>query len=213
VVLVALMQACLLIPAAFVAGLAERGKTAPPLKIPLGNIAGGLLLLATLVALVASRAPLFVLGRDLPLLDLVGTLPLVLVTLAIWTQSERPAVQQQARKDEVVLATSVRLDVPALWKRLGALEPNAKPFATNPGAAAEPTGGWAASIWRHAGALGPPPRALEEIASAWAAPGAGWLVGDLPDSTERFFVVSSVLLAIRRDGLPSLVVTRSRSRS
>jgi len=204
--LVAIAQAWLVFPATLVFGLNERGKLAPPLRIPMAGKAALVLLGALLLALLFADGALRTPGRDLYLLDLLGTLPLTLVAFAIWTQAERIPPEEKKKADEAPKQERVLVDVPALWRRVGALEAKTRPVAERAGSSGEPMGGWAASFWRDSGALGPPPRALEEIGQAWKGSDQGWLVGDLPDPTERHFLVSATLLALRRDGLRCLVV-------
>jgi hypothetical protein len=202
---VALVHAGAFLVAAGVWALYERGRQGTAFRVPLADPAAWVLLGVPVLALVAVDGAW---RQDRPervLLDVAAVLPMVCVALAVWTRSERIAPPSPPRQVTQTQAPALpRVDVPALWRKVGALEAGARPlFSSAPSPLSEPVPRWSAAAWRHAGAEGPPPRALEEL---WEKPGEGWLVGDVPDPTERLFLTAYVLLALQREGLPCLVV-------
>jgi hypothetical protein len=207
VVPLALLHAVLFVCGVGVLALLERGE-GTPFRVPLADVTALALLAVPVVALAAVDGAW---RQDKPgrmLLDVAAVLPMLCVALAVWTRAERVAPPKPPEAPKVEAPALPRVDVVALWRRVGALEANARPLVSvAPVASPEPAPAWSAAAWREAGAGGPPPRALEELAAAWSMPSQGWLVGDLPDPTERFFLTACTLLALQREGLPCLVVS------
>ncbi|HZH17165.1 MAG TPA: hypothetical protein VE057_22615, partial [Archangium sp.] len=209
VLLLALPHAVAFLLATVVFALEESGhKSLASFRVPLADPLALVLVVVPVLALIAVDAPW---RQDKPrmLLDLAAVLPMLCVALAVWTRSERlppPPAKEEAPQPQT--PAPLRADVPGMWRKLGALEAQARPLLATQGTAiADSAPAWSAAAWRDSGATGAPPRALEEIATAWGSPNQGWLVGDLPDPTERYFLTSSVLLALQREGLPCLVIS------
>jgi len=142
------------------------------------------------------------------LIDVIAVTPITLITLAIWTQfawsPNKAKENQDAAEDD---GSRDAPDVVQLWRNIGALSADSTPLYVDPGHLdAEPEANAPSIAWRNALGQGPCPRALEELFATWRAPDQGWLVPDLPAPTERIFLTSALLLAIREHGLPCLVV-------
>jgi hypothetical protein len=203
VLALALAHALLFPVAAGVMALGERGRA--PFRVPLADAAAVALLAAPLLALAVMDGPY---RQDRPgrvLLDVVAVLPMLCVALAVWTRAERVAPVETPAPAEPV-APPPRVDVAALWRKVGALSAQARPLLTTSGAQGAEGPRESVTAWKDAGGTGPAPRALEEIAAAWREPGQGYLVGDLPDPTERHFLTACLTLALRRSDLPCLVI-------
>jgi len=182
-------------------------KFGTPFRVPLADPLAVILVAVPLLALYAVNVP-WRQAQPRALLDLAAVLPMLSMALAVWTRAERlppPPVKPEAPQPRA--PAPARADVPALWRKLGALDANARPLLATQGTGNDESApAWSVAAWKDSGAPGAPPRALEEIANAWGSPQQGWLVGDLPDPTERHFLTASVLLALQREGLPCLVV-------
>jgi len=141
--------------------------------------------------------------------DVLAWLPGAFVSLAIWTRSAWEPLQRRVRRSgEVPAPKRAGVDVVGLWRSIGALAPDAQPLvAARAVEATDEAGGAVTSAWRHAGGTGAAPGALSALLETWREPDQGWLVPDLPDPTERMFLSSALLLAIREHGIPCLVVT------
>ncbi|MDP2314260.1 MAG: DUF1998 domain-containing protein [Pseudomonadota bacterium] len=207
----AALDGALVVPFAALAAWRLRGDTArPAFRIPLAGPAGIVVAVAALLTLFGLDHA-YAVGQVQPatrvLLDAAALLPAAMACLAIWTLAGRDAPQAAAPEAEIEATRPDRVDVPALWRERGALDPAAGPLMEIP--AERGTGGptFAADAWRHVGAVGAPPLALEQIARLADKPGQGWLVGDLPDPTEATFLAASILLAAQGAGIPCLVVT------
>ena len=142
-------------------------------------------------------------------IDVLAWLPVAFVSLAIWTRSAWEPLQRRTRRGaDAPAPPRAGVNVVGLWQSIGALAPDAQPLvAARAVEATDEAGGAVTSAWRHAGGVGAAPGALSALLEAWREPDQGWLVPDLPDPTERMFLSSALLLAIREHGLPCLVVT------
>lgn len=187
-----------------------------PFQVPEPNIAAIVLLFGAFVtAPVSLWAFRTITTNDTHyLMDVMAIGPLSLVCLAIWTRfSWAPRVRAEDAPEEDAPEGPEGLNVVALWKKIGALRGDARPFFVAPAKPPEKAEGGAPSLaWRHAGGTGPAPDALAELFASWQTPDQGWLVPDLPDPTERTFLTAALLLAIREHGLPCLVVTQNPDR-
>jgi hypothetical protein len=178
-----------------------------PLRIPNADGMAAVLGLCALTAVLAGDYP-YRLGGAPVMLDLAGTLPVTILCFAIATRlqvAEPPPLPAVA-----VAPTEAPLppmDVPAHWKQLAALEPQARPLAATMGHQGQPGPDWAERAWHDVGAQGPAPRALEELVAAWSLPGHVYGVGDLPDPADVLFLSALALLAVRREGLPVLIIS------
>ena len=147
------------------------------------------------------------------LMDVMAIGPLSLVCLVIWTRfSWAPLEKAEDKAEDTPEDGPDGPDVVALWKEIGALREDARPFFVTPVKSDDSEGGIPTIAWRYAGGCGPAPEALSELFASWQTPDQGWLVPDLPDPTERTFLTAALMLAIREHGLPCLIVTQSPER-
>ena len=201
--------------AAAVIHLLRQRQRTRPFRVPKGNVAATALLggaLLSIVLMMWGYPPLS--SQDAHhMLDVVALGPVSLVCLAIWTRFSWAPLERPTQKREEDTREGPQTDVVALWKKIGALSSAAAAVYVvprRPGTEAEASAGGAATVaWRHAGGAGPAPRALVELLASWQKPDQGWLIPDLPDPTERTVLTTAILLAIRENGLPCLVVTQS----
>ncbi|MEN9799124.1 MAG: hypothetical protein RL653_2820 [Pseudomonadota bacterium] len=186
-------------------GLGERKG---PFRVQGRNAVAGLVAGLGLVGLYVLQGPYLSGTQPRLLVDVAGLLPLLCVSLVIWTRTEFVGAAA-AVPQALPQAPAVRgVNVPELWRSAGALSPGVQPLAQVAGKAGSAPGhGWADWAWKASGALGAAPRSLEQLFSGWEAPDQAWLVGDLPEPTEQHLLVGALLVASLRDGLPCLVVT------
>ncbi len=215
--LLAIAYSAAILPLALVAGLIHRFRPRTrPFRVPGADVAGPVLIVSAVlsVLLMLWSYPQLTSAEVHHLLDLVAIAPLSLVCLAIWTRfSWAPAVIEEKAEDSLEETGPVGPDVVALWKSIGALSNHAAPmFVASAVSTDAPDGGAPVLAWRNAGGDGAPPAALGELFASWGKPDQGWLVPDLPDPTEQIFLTAALLLAIRENGLPCLVVTQNPER-
>ncbi len=180
-------------------------------RVPLGLLVAAVTLVGSLVSLIGLLWVFYDMDSQSShaLLDAMALLPIALIAWAIWAATKWEPLEQRQRADRAApVQVQAGLDVVALWRSIGVLPRQGRALDKREGVrAAGPMVGAAAAAWRHAGAPGAPPGALDALFDAWREPDRGWLVPDLPDPTERLFLASALLLAIREHGIPCLVVT------
>jgi hypothetical protein len=206
--LLAALSGYLLVLVALVLGARRRGEEIlRPFRIPFGKQASWGLLLAALLLGVGVQTPLDDAGRDAALLDGLGFLPVACVALALWLRARYEPEATGAAPATASPALRATLDVPAVWKQLGAVTAEQPLFVAQGGVVPGAVRGVSAELWRLAGASGPPPVALDELGRLFQGPFQGMLVGDLPDPTEQVFLSAVLLRAALLEGTPVLVLT------
>ena len=213
----ALCYSATVLPIAFVAALIHRFRPHNhPFRVPGADVAGPILVFTAglSVLLVLWSYPTLNAADVHHLIDMVAIAPLTLVCLAIWTRfSWAPEVVPELAEENPEETGPVGPDVVALWKEIGALGNHAAPMFVATALKDEQTDtGAPALAWRNAGGTGTAPAALGELFASWGQPDQGWLVPDLPDPSEQIFLTAALLLAIRENGLPCLVVTQNPER-
>lgn len=212
--LLASLHGYLLALVALVVAARKRGEAVTQaFRIPFGAHAGWVLLGAAVVLVVGALGPLEGAGRGAVLLDALGFLPVACVALALWARAHyEPEEAARPQQPQAPLPPRAAVDVPGVWRQVGALANDARPLFSTPGGALQPTPGLSAELWWLAGAAGPSPGALDEAARLFQAPFQAQLVGDLPDPTERVLLTAMILRAVLLEGVPVLVITEDTRR-
>ena len=182
-------------------------RQAPAARVPLGLPLALALVVSGLLVPWLARFAWADAGADLAMVDLFTAMPLACMGLALWTLSARDTPPESAGPDDRADAERLpHLDIPALWRSLGALDTRVEPITAQPqnGSGGVPE---AAAAWRDAGGRGAPPEALEQILDAAPQTEKGWLVGDIDDHTERRFLAALLHALIRHRSLTALVVS------